>query len=86
MAPRLPHGTRLLVYRRAYRKRAPRVGDIVATVHPFRSDCVLIKRVACVLDDGQCFVVGDNAEHSYDSRRFGAVSPREILGRVVRTY
>jgi len=34
-----------------------------------------------VLDDGQYFVLGDNREASLDSRRFGAVPRRLIIGK-----
>lgn len=32
---------------------------------------------------GECFVLGDNAEDSFDSRYFGFVDTRQLLGKVV---
>jgi signal peptidase I len=34
-----------------------------------------------VLKDDEYFVMGDNRENSYDSRRFGAISRKAIIGR-----
>jgi signal peptidase I len=36
-----------------------------------------------VVPPGYCFVVGDNRPVSYDSRSFGCIPMREILGRVM---
>lgn len=46
------------------------------------------RRVAAELLDvtvpaGQCFVLGDNARNSYDSRAFGFLDTRQVLGKIV---
>ena len=35
------------------------------------------------VEEGTCFVMGDNREHSDDSRAFGAVAFRQVLGKVL---
>ena len=43
----------------------------------------IIKRVAEIAADGSVYVLGDNAEHSFDSRQCGYF-PREIIrGKVI---
>jgi nickel-type superoxide dismutase maturation protease len=77
MEPALQPGDRLLVV-----ARRPRVGDVVALQHDGR---VLVKRVAAI-DGRHVTVHGDNADASTDSRSFGAVSLRSVLGRAVYRY
>jgi len=36
-----------------------------------------------VLENGAYFVLGDNYEHSYDSRNFGALNKKDIVGKVI---
>jgi len=36
--------------------------------------------------DGSCFVVGDNTTNSLDSRFYGPISEKEIIGRVSKIY
>jgi len=77
MVPTLDPGDRLLVLR-----LRPRVGDVVALVHDGRT---ILKRVAAI-DGDDVTVLGDNAEASTDSRAFGPVARRSILGRAVYRY
>lgn len=79
MRPALAPGDRLLVLR-----MRPRVGDVVALRHP-HADRVIVKRVAGVEGD-RVIVLGDNRDHSTDSRAFGAVPRSSILGRAVYRY
>ena len=81
MEPTLGPGDRLLVL------RAPRIraGDLVAARDPRAGGRVLVKRVSAVLEHG-VVLRGDNPEASTDSRVFGAVPTRAVLGRVVRRY
>jgi signal peptidase I len=41
---------------------------------------------AVVLGEDEYFLLGDNTEHSLDSRYFGPVSGKSIIGRVTRIY
>ena len=61
--------------------RSPRPGDVIVFQHAHYG--VLIKKVAQVVAGGErLFVVGTH-EHSVDSRRFGAIDRRDVLGKVV---
>jgi nickel-type superoxide dismutase maturation protease len=65
--------------------RAPRVGEIVLLRDPRDPERLLLKRVATV-KDGACTVLGDRPEESTDSRTFGPVQFRDILGRAIFRY
>tara|TARA_B100000683_G_scaffold276979_1_gene333222 strand:- start:1810 stop:2190 length:381 start_codon:yes stop_codon:yes gene_type:complete len=56
-------------------------GDIVVLQHPFRKDVTLIKGLKQIDDAGQLLVQGLNADESTDSRSFGAVPRRLLLGK-----
>jgi len=57
---------------------------------------LIVKRVAAAggrslagfepVPDGSCFLVGDNRGNSYDSRFFGPVPQRLVVGRVVLVW
>ena len=70
MLPALKHGQIVL----ALKKKKPRLSDVVIFDHLGNEK---IKRLACLCAEGY-YVVGDNLEHSEDSRSFGAVSPQHI--------
>ena len=82
MLPLLQPGDLVLINHKAYCDRFPEPGDLVVARHPDRPNLLLVKRVAAVLDDGQCILIGDNPAESTDSRSFGAVSLDLILGCV----
>lgn len=87
MLPTLLPGDRLLVDRRAYRHRPPRVGEVVVLFDPEDATRWLVKRVSLVDATGQTVEVrGDAAEMARDSRRFGPVPTRSVVGRVYRCY
>jgi nickel-type superoxide dismutase maturation protease len=60
-------------------------GQVVALPDPRDGQRLLIKRVGAV-DAAGIEVLGDNADASTDSRQFGLVERRAILGRVVYRY
>ncbi len=82
MFPALKPGDDVLINPRAYWRGHPNHGDIVVVRHPYRRDVRLVKRVDAVLDDGRCFLIGDNPAKSTDSRAFGKVSLERIVGQV----
>lgn len=63
----------------------PRVGDIVVLRHPERHSTFTVKRVHALGPSG-LDVRGDNVNVSRDSRHFGPVTPRLVVGRVVFRY
>jgi signal peptidase I len=95
MAPALLPGERLLFDRLAYVRNRPRAGDVVLVSHPLRPDLHLAKRLAAVPGDtlggqtlarGEYWVLGDNTDESTDSREFGPVRRRDLLGRAWVRY
>lgn len=61
----------------------PKVGDIVLFRHPFKQSVNVVKRLAQITPDGRYFLLGDNALESTDSRSFGAIAAKDILGVAV---
>ncbi len=82
MFPLLKAGDEVLVDARAYRKKRPDAGDLVLVLHPQRPGFPMIKRITAVLDDDRYFLRGDNVDESTDSRDFGAVAGKQIIGNV----
>jgi signal peptidase I len=90
MEPAYRPGDRVLVNRLAYLWRRPSAGDVVVLRDPERAGRHLIKRVAQAPDCGpgpvRYLVLGDNAAQSRDSRAFGPVEGRQIVGKAWRVY
>jgi len=81
MLPTLPAGQSVMVNRMSYVFNQPQIGDIVA-LHDPRDGKVLIKRITKV-EDKSYFVQGDNKSHSTDSRVFGMIGRKDIIGKVI---
>lgn len=58
------------------------VGDIVVAKHPFRKTPI-IKRITEFSTCGKLFLRGDNPGESTDSRSFGEIPEKDILGKVI---
>ncbi len=86
MTPLLKPGEEILIDPRAYRHIPPKVGDIVVARHPYQKHLRLVKRVTLVLEDGRCFLKGDNPIESTDSRSFGLVDSQHIIGKVTSRF
>jgi len=78
MAPALSDGDTVLIDPRA----AIAVGDIVLADHPYKSSVTILKRVSGIETDGRVSLIGDNDTESTDSRTFGPISIKSIVGRV----
>ena len=85
MIPLLQSGEEILVDTQAYKQIYPQVGDIVIAKHPFQGGKI-VKRVAAVLEDGSCFLVGDNYSKSTDSRHYGFLEIHNIIGKVTGKF
>lgn len=83
MLPLLPAGCEVLIDPFAYRQRLPEPDDIVVAYHPKQPSLCIIKRVQFVEPDGRCYLKGDNASASSDSRQFGWVACDQLQGKVV---
>lgn len=59
------------------------IGDIILAKHPFKKSVIILKRLAEIDQNGNYFLVGDNPSESSDSRTFGALSAKHILGKAV---
>lgn len=81
MTPTLKEGSRVVVNRLYYLFTWPQAGDIVAIKKPGSGE-VLIKRISRV--EGKIFfVLGDNKKDSIDSRKFGMLEKKDIIGKIV---
>lgn len=81
MTPTLQPGDWLLVDPTAFRRRAPRPGQLVLALDPRDARRELVKRVAAIDLDGRLLLAGDARDASTDSRTFGAVDPATLRGR-----
>jgi nickel-type superoxide dismutase maturation protease len=79
MLPTL-HNNDMLLLRRSSRFRPGQL--VLLEDHAFR---LTIKRLSHQIQD-QWWVVGDNAEHSIDSRSYGAVSSQQLQAVVIARY
>jgi signal peptidase I len=100
MEPAVLKGDRLLADKTAYRRIAPKKGDIVIFVYPDDRSKMFIKRVEALpgetltladgktqkVPHGSISVIGDNTQNSLDSRHFGFVPLRDVVARARQVY
>jgi len=79
MLPTLKDGDALLIAPNAQMN----AGDIVLANHPFKKNSKILKRIGEITNDRRFFLIGDNKEESTDSRSFGAIQAKDILGKAV---
>ena len=77
MHPTLKEGDLVLINPHAARA----IGDIVVARHPFKKSINIIKRIAEILPGERYILLSDNLDESSDSRNFGAVAAKDILGK-----
>ncbi|MGC2236729.1 MAG: nickel-type superoxide dismutase maturation protease [Pyrinomonadaceae bacterium] len=56
-------------------------GDIVLANHPYKESVKILKRVKKFNKKGDLYLVGDNPKESTDSRTFGAVPLKYLIGK-----
>lgn len=81
MQPWLNPGDFLLVNPLAYSQREPMPGDIVVAYHPHHVAQMIVKRVGRISSD-HIWLSSDNASLGQDSRQFGAVTGKSLVGKV----
>ena len=72
-------------YRRLPGFTKPQVGDIVVFNSPENEDVLLVKRITEIqVENGivSYFMMGDNRDNSYDSRSYGWVNERLVVGKI----
>lgn len=58
----------------------PAENIIVLANHPYKQRVKIIKRIKEIDENKNCYLIGDNPSESTDSRTFGVISPKDILG------
>ena len=86
MVPALKSGEYVVVDTVAYRWRSPAKGDIVLARDPREPSRMIVKRVGGRVGRERVVLLGDNPEESTDSRSFGPVPRRAVIGRIVWRY
>lgn len=90
MEPTFREGQTLLVSSIPYLFRQPGIGDIVVVKDP-RDGRLLLKRIVTFVPSRirpreEYFVSGDNPSASTDSRIFGPITNKNILGILVKPW
>ena len=83
MMPLLHPPQEVLINPSAYQQQLPLPNEIVIASHPYEPDLRIIKRVLFVETDGRCYLQGDNADESQDSKQFGLLPLTQIQGKVL---
>ncbi len=80
MEPQIKNGEVVLASNIPYWFKTPKINDIVA----FRDNSgkVLIKRIVRI-QNGKYSALGDNKNDSLDSREFGNISKKQIIGEII---
>lgn len=79
MSPKIAEGQEVLVSSLPYLLFEPKIGDIVAFK---KFNKVFIKRIRKIKDD-KYYLIGDNKEDSLDSKNFGWVSKKLVIGKAL---
>ena len=80
MIPTFFDGDKALVFHWIYLFRKPMVGEIVIAR---KNNISVLKRIQKI-QNSKYFLVGDNLNESTDSRIYGFVEKKDILGKVIK--
>jgi signal peptidase I len=100
MEPVVLRGDRVFADKTAYRRMPLKKGDIVLFVYPDDRSKIFVRRIEGLPGDpiirpngakeqvphGMIYVLGDNKEHSIDSREFGFIPLSDVIGKVRQIY
>jgi signal peptidase I len=100
MQPEVMQGDNVLADKTAYKRMAPKKGDVVIFVYPDDRSKKFIRRIEGLPGDiitgpdgtkkevphGYVYVLGDNMGNSYDSRQFGFVPLSDVIAKVRQIY
>lgn len=94
MDPTFKNGDYLIIDELSFNLRSPEKGEVVVFRFPLDTTKFFIKRIIGVpgetvevdgfkttLEENEYYVMGDNRDESYDSRRWGPVEEKLIIGR-----
>ncbi len=84
MQPTYQDGQVILVNRLAYTFSDPQIGDCVVFKNP-TDNRFSVKRIETI-GNNNYYVVGDNREESTDSRNFGWIEKKNIVGKVIHIF
>ena len=81
MEPTLKEKDLILISVIPYLFKKPKINDIVA-FRIKKEKTIFIKRIKKI-EDSKYFVYGDNKNDSYDSSKFGEITVKQIMGKLI---
>lgn len=86
MLPSYKSGEHLLINKIIYKIRSPKRGEVIVARHPKEKNILLLKRINDFVGPTSFVVISDNQDEGTDSRFFGAIKQKDIVGKVFFKY